>query len=332
MTLSPYEKPAGTDLVTWAEEANQVHQIAKILANTSFVPRAMQGRPDEIAAQMLYGREINMPPMVSLAQINVIEGRASLSALAMRGLAQANSIKFRLEESTETRCKYSAIAPGDSSWTTVTWTMDRARKLGLDGKANWKKQPQAMLVARATSELCRLVAAPLFLGLSYSSEELKDGADDITELYDHVSNDAPRESSNEPPPPPAKTMRREPVKATATVPRSEQRAIKATPAEVGYDERNIADVPLGAEVDRLDMVTQTTRQRLMIQFREAGILERVPRLAYVSDLLKREVHSVNQITEDEGKQIIVQLHADYPKVTKDPDEWDDVQPAEVGHG
>lgn len=327
MSVTPYEQPStGVDLQTWAQEASDVHAIAKILANTSFVPRPMQGRPDEIAAQMLYGREINLPPMVALAQINVIEGRASLSALSMRGLAQSKGVKFRLEESTETRCKYSAMAPGDGSWTTVTWTMDRARKLGLDGKANWKKQPQAMLVARATSELCRLVAAPLFLGLSYSSEELKDGADDITELYDHVSNDAPPVSST----PAAKTMRRDPVKATATVPRAEQPAIKAAPAEVGYDERNIPDVALGTEVDRPDMVTANTRKALMAQFNDAGIRERVPRLAYVSDLLGREVHSVNQVTEPEAKLILRQLHEDYPKVTRASDEWDDVSPAEVG--
>ena len=40
---------------------------------------------------------------------------------------------------------------------------------------NWKKQPGAMLVARATSEACRLVAADAILGIGYSSEEIADG-------------------------------------------------------------------------------------------------------------------------------------------------------------
>jgi hypothetical protein len=341
MTILPYAQ-TGTDLVHWAEEASHVHKMAQALASTSFVPKAMQGRPDEIAAQILYGREVNMSPMVALQQIHVIEGRPSLSALSMRGMAQAAGVKFRLDDSTETRCKYSALAPGDSNWTVVTWTMDRARKLGVADKANWKKQPQAMLVARATSELCRLVAAPLFLGLSYSTEELRDGSDDTSALYESTSIDdaSPKTSTAAPAdrtPTPSqtespRTMRRDPVKATASVDEPEQPAIRAAPvrepapartppAEVGYDTRNLADSGPGAKVDRPDMVTADTRKALMATFNDAKMPDRVTRLAYVSDLLGREVQSVNQITEPEGKAVLVRLHTDFPRETRDS-EWD----------
>jgi hypothetical protein len=54
------------------------------------------------------------------------------------------------------------------------WTIDRAQKLGLTGKDNWKKQPESMLIARATSEVCRRIAADALLGLPYSVEEIAD--------------------------------------------------------------------------------------------------------------------------------------------------------------
>lgn len=286
MSITPYEPAQPTnDLMIWAEEAAQVHQVAKALASTQFVPPAMKGRPDEVAAQILYGREVGMSPMVALSHINVIEGRPSMSALAMRGLAQTKGVRFRLEESTETRCKMSAIAPGDSVWTTITWTIDRAKKLELTNKKNWLRQPQAMLIARATSELCRLVAAPLFLGLAYSTEEIRDGAG---EVFDYAATAEP-----EPAPEPApRTIRRKPLKTEATV----------------GDEKKPEPAPEPAP--DVQTVSDGVRKALMARFNEAKITDRVTRLAYVSDVLGREVGSVNDITDAEGKSILHQLDED----------------------
>ncbi len=63
------------------------------------------------------------------------------------------------------------------------WTIDRAKKLGIAGKDNWQKQPDAMLVARGTAEVCRRIAADVLLGLPYAVEELDS---------DQVSPDAPK--------------------------------------------------------------------------------------------------------------------------------------------
>src|SRR5699024_8990910 len=76
-----------------------------------------------------------------------------------------------------TRCKARGRRRDAAEWQTVTWTIDRAKSLGLTGKHNWKAQPQAMLVARATSELARMIAADAILGIGYSVEEISDGAE-----------------------------------------------------------------------------------------------------------------------------------------------------------
>lgn len=315
MSVTPYEHSgqqvepmmrAGSqvDLYAWVTAASEVHRIAQALATTNFVPANLRGKPDEVAAQILYGRDVNLPPMVALQQIHVIEGRPSMSALAMRGLAMANGVKFRHEEQSAYRCVMLAKAPGDQEWTRVQWDMDRAKKLGVTGKSNWTKQPQAMLIARATSELCRLVAAPLFLGLSYSIEELTDGGNDVamTQLPTSV-----RETEEKPK---TRTVRRkvdEPV--TPSAPPSTQESSSAVQTTPSFDN--------GPQHEH---VSDEVRKALMVAFRDAGMDERSTRLAYVSDLLKREVISVNEITDAEGQQVLDQLKIDT---------FQDLEPQEV---
>ena len=82
----------------------------------------------------------------------------------------------------------------------------RAKGLGLLGKDNWKRQPQAMLVARATAECCRLVASDVLLGVPYAVEELEDNASDVPTapaVTKKVSRQKPAVPAPEPPLSPA---------------------------------------------------------------------------------------------------------------------------------
>jgi hypothetical protein len=76
---------------------------------------------------------------------------------------------------------------GDEEWQWATWTIERAKKLGLTGKSEWQKQPQTMLIARATGEICRLIAADVLYAMPYAAEEL---GDDVPPSI--VANDPPR--------------------------------------------------------------------------------------------------------------------------------------------
>jgi hypothetical protein len=55
----------------------------------------------------------------------------------------------------------------------------------------------------------------------------------------------------------------------------------------------------------------------MAAFRTAAISERTTRLAYVGDVLSREVSSVNDITEEEGRKVLDRLRADFPQAKED---------------
>lgn len=176
-TLTPHQQaPAGADnpLITWALAARQAHAIAESLARTSFVPRSLQGRPADITAAILTGQELGMQPMAALRSLDIIQGTPSLRAHAMRALVQRAGHQIQLVESTPELCRMRGRRKGDEEWQTVVWTIERAQKLGLTSKEQWKRQPQSMLVARATSEICRLIASDVLFAVPYSTEELQD--------------------------------------------------------------------------------------------------------------------------------------------------------------
>jgi hypothetical protein len=63
---------------------------------------------------------------------------------------------------------------GEDEVERVDWDLARAKNAGLGTGDNWKKYPRAMLLARATSELCRLKFADIVGGLSYTPDELEE--------------------------------------------------------------------------------------------------------------------------------------------------------------
>ncbi len=162
-------------LLLWVQEAQQAARISSSLANTSFVPASLRGKPADITAAILAGQELGLQPMASLRSLDIIQGTPALRAHAMRGLVQSRGHEVELVESTEEQCVMRGRRAGSETWQTVTWTIDRASKLGLLGKDQWKKQPQTMLIARATGEICRLIASDVLHAMPYASEEIDSG-------------------------------------------------------------------------------------------------------------------------------------------------------------
>jgi hypothetical protein len=80
-------------------------------------------------------------------------------------------------ESNATRAIVRARRAGSDEVQQAIWTIDRAKLLGLypgTERSQWRRQPQAMLVARATAEAARWIAADAILGIPYIAEEMID--------------------------------------------------------------------------------------------------------------------------------------------------------------
>lgn len=167
----------------WIRVLQPVMELAKAVEATEFVPAALRNNSPAVGAAILFGRELDMPPLQSLQQVHMIEGRPSLAAEHMRAmvLAAGHEITYDLNspgQVTATGRRWYGGARGWSGPTSVTWSMAMAERAGLLGKKNWQRYPRRMLSARATSELCALVFADITHGIP-SLEELEDGG-----LYD----------------------------------------------------------------------------------------------------------------------------------------------------
>lgn len=178
---APQQITAKSALVIWAEEARVVANIAVSIAKTPFAGQ-LRGKPEEVTAVILAGNELGFQPMAALKAFDIIQGTPALRAHAMRGLVQSKGHKVQLVESDAQHCVMRGRRADDEDWQTVRWDIPRAALMGLVNKNEWKKQPQTMLVARATGELCRLIASDVLHGTPYTSEELRDA--DHTTSYD----------------------------------------------------------------------------------------------------------------------------------------------------
>ncbi len=191
---------------TW-KLASRVHQ-------TPFVPKAMQGKPEHVLACVLYGNELGLGPMQSLNSIHIIEGRAAASPELMRALVAKAGHRIDVTENTNTACTMKGSRVDTGAEATVRWTLDDAKNANLSGKDNWKKYPRAMLAARATSELCRLLFPDVIAGLSYTPEE-------VESINDAGIVTPPRRQAEESPAPPVEDIVEADIVEADTVPHAE---------------------------------------------------------------------------------------------------------------
>lgn len=323
-----------TDLAAWAGEARQAYQIAVQLAETAFVPKAMQRKPGEVTGAILAGRELGLEPMASLAAIDVIEGTPTLSAIALRGLIQHHGHEVWIEESTEHRAVVCGRRKGSTHIARSVWTIDRARRAGLVNKKNWREHPTAMLVNRATAEVARQIIADVLLGMPYTAEELADVAVE-------VATDGGEET-----PPRRRRARRDPVApaepAGEAAPPADEAAtvdgawppvagaeqgdgapadrddtaeaidnLRAGGFEVTVVDADVVDEPSApsatsdaAGTVEPDAMTDAQRRRLGVAFRQAGISDRSSKLDYVEGVIGRRVQSSSELTVREASAVI----------------------------
>ena len=265
----------------WARSAAAAYDVAVGLVDTSFVPQQFRGKPQEATAAILSGAEVGLSPMASLKSFDIIQGTAAPRALTLRAIVQSQGHEMIMDESTASRCVMRGKRRGSSEWVKVNWTMDRAKALGVTGKDNWKKQPGAMLVARATGELARLIAADAILGIGYTIEELTDG----------VSDDAPATVEAKPA---TRTMQRK-------VEPEPDEPTDVTDTEVIMDEPHNEPAP---DPEPTDPPLTPKQQKLIHVLVKELDLTREQKLAGFTRYAGREITSSNDLTAVEAGKCI----------------------------
>jgi hypothetical protein len=322
--------PMSGALDAWRSEADSAADIAARVVGTAFVPDSLNvydgnrlnrdASLAQVTAALLTGSELGLSPMAALRSIVVIKGTPTLVAVAARALVLRAGHELWLGESTKTRAIYYGQRAGSAHVQESVWTTDRAKDLGLLGKPNWRSQPAAMLVARATVECARLVAPEALLGL-YADVELDEDA-------------PPAVSAEEAPRPPRTRQRARAAIAPGRLPVDHPAMVDTPPLDdfgpqetvfgrPDQDDSDMADereAPESTETaepalpgtttpdddDPRDLrpLTDAQRRKILVQF---GSATRDERLAGVAAIIGREVDTLNDLTRDEASDVIDRL-------------------------
>lgn len=160
------------DLMRQAEAMSAAHKLATVLCNTQMVPQTFRGKPDDGAAAILYGAEVGLKPQQALQQVFVVHGQPAIYARTMVALLKAKGYRFETLESTDESVTVQGTSPrGEVE--TATWTIQRAHKAGYTSNKKYQSDPQAMLYAKAASEVSRKLAPDVLLGIKYTAEDLE---------------------------------------------------------------------------------------------------------------------------------------------------------------
>ena len=273
---APQQMPAVMDsgaasIAATARALVDAHNIGTALCRTAFVPKHFQGKPDDAAAAILYGATINMDPVTALQNVYVIGGKPALYARTMVAIVMSHGHQIWTEEESEGRVTVAGRRKDSEVIERVTWTTELAERAGYLSNAKYKTDPRSMLYARASGDVARRIAPDALLGMAHNVEELT-----IAEPWDGTTL------------PPTATTGADRIRARTT---AEQVAPEAEP-----------EAP--------DSITAAQLKKLGATMRDAGITERGQALAYVGDVIGREVESRNELTKDEAAKVIDALEAD----------------------
>jgi hypothetical protein len=150
-----------------ASSMKEVESLATRIAKSELVPVAYRNKPDDIFVAMLMGNEIGIGPMQAIQNIDVIEGRPQARARLKKvlSLRNPNCEYFRCVETSTTKATFETKRRNDPEPTRLTYTIEEATAAGLTRKANWMKNPAAMLRARCEGALADIVYSDSTLGV-----------------------------------------------------------------------------------------------------------------------------------------------------------------------
>jgi len=146
---------------------------ARAYAATAVASRMYQIASPEAALMILAtGMDLGFSASQSLRAIHVINGKPVISSDALVA-AVRNSGKcasWRVVESTAEKCTITTKRQGEDEYETDTFTIEDAKRAGLDRKDVWRAYPKDMLRHRCAAALARRVYPDVVLGMYDPSE------------------------------------------------------------------------------------------------------------------------------------------------------------------
>ena len=167
----------------------------QILIDSGTLPSSFD-TPEKLMAVVKTGSELGMPAMVSINNINVIQGRTVISASMMGALLKESGVEYIFTRdydkeketgkiTTEMEFEWISKITGNPKTSKFAVTWGQFKLAGYTEKPNWKKYPKEMMRSRCMTSAIRYLFPEVLLrsaGGLYSDVEIVDsmnGENDI---------------------------------------------------------------------------------------------------------------------------------------------------------
>ena len=179
----PEEKPVRSEESTTSiddslvpiDEKPIVFKTVQMLAESPTVPRHLKGKPQDIVATILNGRELGLQPMESINNLYMVNGKISLSGKTMLGLIRKAGHRPKLDittKGTTIEC-YRLIEDGTQELQgTVSFDEADVKTAKMSKKDTYIEYPQMMMAWRAVSMAARFFYSDCITAVSYTPEEV----------------------------------------------------------------------------------------------------------------------------------------------------------------
>lgn len=168
--ITTYTGSDSSDALVISQHMGSLLSLGEALVKSGLAPDTIR-TPEAAAAVVLKGRELGLPPMLSLSHIVIIKGKPTLSAEVMLGMMHRAGHEVWFSETSSERAVIHGIRKGSTREQSLTWTIDDAKAAGLLKNPTWTAYRPAMLRARAISAFGRFFAPDVLMG-AYTPEEM----------------------------------------------------------------------------------------------------------------------------------------------------------------
>ncbi|ETD31242.1 hypothetical protein [Williamsia sp. D3] len=170
---NPISSGAISQLAEQAAAMQAASQLGEALAASDLAPVDYKRKAGNATVAILYGAELGLSPIQSIQQIFVVHGKPAIYARTMVALVKTRGYAVQTVSSTDESVTVKAVDLKTGIEEASTWDIARARKAGYLTNKKYESDPQAMLYAKAATEVCRKIAPEVLLGIPYSREELE---------------------------------------------------------------------------------------------------------------------------------------------------------------
>jgi hypothetical protein len=141
----------------------------KLLEARGFIPTHYK-TSGEVAAAIIAGRELGLPPMLALRSLYVINGKVGLDASLQLALMKRAGIKHRWLADGSDRQRACLRLEHNGEWHEQAFTYQEAEAMGLLKNAVWRTSTAAMLRARCVSAAGKAFCPDIVTGVYVEDE------------------------------------------------------------------------------------------------------------------------------------------------------------------